>query len=84
MHTQSLDTLDIVFIYGKQLDQLLECVSYLFQQNETYTIFPLQSFRLAFALVMGVMMFMMMSLRHGKDSYSTETDIFGCPAINLC
>nr|CAB3450033.1 unnamed protein product [Digitaria exilis] len=26
------------------------------------------SFRLAFALIMGALMFMMMSLRHGKDS----------------
>jgi len=58
----------IIFIYGKQLIHLLELVSYAF--------FPLQSFRLAFALIMGALMFMMMSLRHGKESGSAERDIF--------
>lgn len=43
----------------------------------TNVVFLSQSFRLAFALVMGVLMFMMMSLRQGKNSESAETDILG-------
>jgi len=50
----------------------------------TYAVFLSQSFRLAFALVMGVLMFMMMSLRQGKNSEFAETDTWGCSVINLC
>jgi hypothetical protein len=32
---------------------------------------------------MGALVFMMMSLRQGKNSESAETDIWGCSAINL-
>ena len=50
----------------------------------TYAVFLSQSFRLAFALVMGALMFMMMSLRQGINSEFSETDTWGCSVINLC
>lgn len=66
----------MVCMYEKLLDQLwtVFCIFLQWDKALNCTILILQSFRLAFALVMGALMFMMMSLRQGKISMTVEAD----------
>jgi hypothetical protein len=66
----------MVCMYEKLLDQLwtVFCIFLQWDKALNCTILILQSFRLAFALVMGALMFMMMSLRQGKISVTVEAD----------
>jgi hypothetical protein len=81
VHLQSFDTHFLFMIKPR----LATGVCFFSSLTKNSCIF-LQSFRLGFALVMGALAFMMMSLRQGKssDCATVMKHTYACPVINLC